>query len=90
MGMFDNVSYECACPVCHDKVDGFQSKDGECIMETLEPSQVCTFYTTCGNCGCWLEFNATKHINTKFILTAHGKGHKPLKQYTKTININKG
>jgi len=61
MGMFDWVNYECVCPVCHNKVDGFQS------------DEVDNFYSSCRVCGAWIEFDAEdskrKHSDTvKFIM----------------------
>lgn len=72
MGMFDYVNYECVCPVCHSKVDGFQSKDGECQLEKVAPESVDNFYAPCGKCGCWIELNRKAGTNT-FQLTAGGK-----------------
>lgn len=68
MGMFDTVKYECYCPVCGNKVTDFQSKDGDCVNDTLSPSVVDNFYSGCSDCGCSLEFQAVKK-NTEFTLT---------------------
>ena len=59
MGMYDHVTYECICPRCHNKVDGFQSKDGPCVLSTLAPEEVDNFYTSC-NCGAWIEFHVAE------------------------------
>lgn len=85
MGMFDWVNYECTCPVCHGKVDSFQSKDGECLMATLEPANVMNFYASCDKCGCWINYNA-KEI-TDFTMTVRGKGDKILSEHTKDVFI---
>jgi transcription elongation factor Elf1 len=57
MGMFDYINYEMNCPQCGEKVNGFQSKDGPCALETLDFRQVNNFYASCDNCGHWIEFN---------------------------------
>ena len=85
MGMFDYVNYECTCPVCHNKVDGFQSKRGSCEMEKIEPSQVDNFYSSCGKCGCWIDFTAKEMTN--FTRTVTGKNEERLPDHTKDVNI---
>lgn len=60
MGMFDYIDYECNCPDCGAVVKGFQSKDGFCVMETLKPSDVKSFYSSCDKCKVWLEFTVVK------------------------------
>lgn len=87
MGMFDHVKYECSCPVCHNKVSDFQSKDGECLLDELEPFQVDYFYGTCGKCGCRLEFEVEKKRNADFVLSVYGKGWEKFDQYTRKIHI---
>jgi hypothetical protein len=75
MGMFDWVNYECTCPNCHKKVDGFQTKSRSCEMKVYEPTEVENFYSSCENCGCWIEFNATKVkiVVKSFEMTCSGK-----------------
>jgi len=55
--MYDDIKYEMGCPNCGNKVDDFQSKDGPCILTTLEFWEVSNFYASCLNCGHWIEFN---------------------------------
>ncbi len=55
MGMFDYVNYTMKCPRCGEEVDGFQSKDGDCCLSTVEPSSIHRFYTSCNNCDLWIE-----------------------------------
>lgn len=55
MGMFDYVEYECECPACGTKVEDFQSKDGDCTLDTLQPDEVRNFYSSCKNCGIWID-----------------------------------
>lgn len=89
MGMYDNVNYECVCPVCHSKVTGFQSKSGPCELTTLEPTKVSNFYSSCDKCGCWIEFTAEKMTN--FVRTVEGKEkgeRKNLPEFTKKVLIN--
>ena len=57
MGMYDYVDYTMPCPTCGNKVDGFQSKDGECLLSKLGIGEVDNFYTFCRTCGTWIEFN---------------------------------
>jgi hypothetical protein len=57
MGMYDNIIYECECPVCGDIVDGFQSKDDECYLDSLPYTKVNNFYSSCSLCGIWIEFD---------------------------------
>lgn len=64
--MFDYVNYECVCPRCKNKVDGFQSKDGECTLGTIEPESVSNFYSSCGVCGAWIEFDVIPAKSLKF------------------------
>ncbi len=55
MGMFDWVDYECDCPVCGDKVTGFQTKETECELEIVSPEKAQFFYSKCEKCGAWLQ-----------------------------------
>lgn len=71
MGMFDWIDYECVCPICRSKVDGFQSKDGVCELEHLKPQDVEEFYSSCKKCGSWLEFEKEKP--NKYRLTVYKK-----------------
>lgn len=53
--MFDTVVYEMPCPLCGAKVSDFQSKDGACFLELLQPHDVRNFYSGCGKCGAWIQ-----------------------------------
>jgi len=57
MGMFDYVNYEMDCPTCGEKLDSFQSKDGRCVLETIEYWEVDNFYDYCDTCKVMVEFN---------------------------------
>ena len=85
MGMYDNINYECTCPVCQGKVNNFQSKSGDCVLDTLEPTQVENFYSLCGECGCRLEFNIKTRAS--YTLTMRGEGGALPKDYTKLVFI---
>lgn len=63
MGMFDEITnLEFDCPTCGEKItEGFQSKDGHCILAPIPYWQVDNFYGSCNNCDSWIEFN----LNTK-------------------------
>ena len=57
MGMFDYINFKMPCPVCGAELKEFQSKDGLCIMGTLEFWEVDNFYSYCGHCRSRIEFN---------------------------------
>ena len=61
MGMFDYVNYEATCD-CGEKLTDFQSKDGPCELGMVEPYQVKTFYTMCGKCGRWHEWEVEAEV----------------------------
>ena len=86
MGMFDYVDYECTCPVCHSKVDGFQSKDGECWLNKVLPGEVSNFYSSCKQCGCWIEFNEQENGKYKRTVESRSQG-KVLDMHTKEVAI---
>ena len=56
MGMFDYVDFEMDCPKCGARVKDFQTKDLDCLMETVSPRQVSEFYGDCDACGAILYF----------------------------------
>ena len=55
MGMYDYVKASLACPKCKTEIVDWQSKDGECIMDTLQPQDVRRFYSSCPKCGVWID-----------------------------------
>lgn len=61
MGMFDYVEYAANCRLCDRPLAQFQSKDGECRLELLQPSAVERFYEMC-SCGAWNEFKVTDGV----------------------------
>jgi len=75
MGMYDDikVNEEVRCNHCNHVLTGFQSKDGDCVLETLEYWQVDNFYTSCENCGFWTEFTLPAERRRKIPLSAYGK-----------------
>jgi hypothetical protein len=60
MGMYDLINYEMICPNCEKKVDGFQTKDLSCQMETFNPDQCDNFYSICDYCDARIEFDRIK------------------------------
>lgn len=40
MGMFDDITYSCPCPICDQPVTGFQSKDGPCGLNRMTPEKL--------------------------------------------------
>lgn len=88
MGMFDYVNYECECPECGGKVSGFQSKDGECLMDTLETKDVSNFYSSCDECGGWIEFERIPSVNFRMTVTEKEDGErKVIHDHTKELRL---
>ena len=56
MGMFDYVDLKVPCPNCGGEIDGFQSKDGACLLDTLKFWQVNHFYSSCPYCDAWVTY----------------------------------
>lgn len=57
MGIFDYVAFEMDCPTCGEKMKGFQTKDGDVYMKTVNWWEVNNFYDYCEKCGTWVEFH---------------------------------
>ena len=57
--MYDYVDFEAPCTRCGTPVRGWQTKDGECFMATLRPSDVHNFYSSCPSCEAWQEAYVT-------------------------------
>ena len=64
MGMFDNVRYSAPCPKCGVELTDWQSKDGNCALDYIEPYQVSNFYTSCYGCGNWIIANVDAEVVT--------------------------
>lgn len=79
MGMFDNVNFKMKCPKCRFLIDNFQSKDGSCLMVTLDFWEVGNFYGGCSKCNSWVEFTL-KSTRPNRKLT--------LKDYKKEVRIS--
>ena len=78
MGMFNWVDFVCNCPLCDSEVIGFQTKEGDLILDTVEFESVNNFYSGCDDCGTWVEFDRNcKHEKFKMI--------KPEKEVIDTI-----
>lgn len=59
MGMFDYVDVGGAvdCPYCDKPITTkWQSKDGDCMMDTVHWTKVWDFYTNCPHCMAWVEY----------------------------------
>ena len=55
MGMYDSVEGEFKCPKCGHLQTDFQTKQHDCILDTLD-FRICDyFYSSCDNCGVWLD-----------------------------------
>lgn len=55
--MFDYVNVQMPCPNCGELHKNFQSKEGRCTLDTIEPDGLSNFYGPCSCCGAWIEFN---------------------------------
>lgn len=77
MGMFDWVDFETKCPICGEKVTGFQSQDGECSFATLKVTDVRSFYSSCDACDTWIEFVKEKCGCNKYERIIEPEGQKP-------------
>ena len=62
MGMFDWVDYTCPCPKCGNKVEGFQTKDTDCTLSVVEPTDCRNFYAECSNCGIWINIQSKVNV----------------------------
>lgn len=56
MGMFDWIDIKLPCPKCGREIGGFQSKDGERMLECLEFWKVDNFYSYCNHCKAMLDY----------------------------------
>ena len=57
MGMYDYINFSTKCPLCEAVVEGFQSKDSERVLATLDFWEVDNFYSSCKNCHAWIEYD---------------------------------
>lgn len=67
MGTFDwvNVPVEIACPKCEKALTGgWQTKDTDCLMVKVELDEVDTFYTSCRECGEWVQYHRKQITKT--------------------------
>ena len=64
MGMFDHVNYEAPCYACGQPLTEWQSKDGPCTSDTLEPWRVKRVYTKCPECDAWNEYEVDADVET--------------------------
>ncbi len=82
MGMFDYVTYNCVCPVCHNEISEFQTKSENCVLEYLDTSQCDYFYGYC-DCGSQLHFSRVE-IN-KFLRKVLSKKSEHMENLDKEI-----
>jgi len=71
MGMFDWVKFEVPCPKCTALVDGFQSKDGFCVLDNIDFWQVDNFYSHCRGCGARIVYNLKPNMRLKMPIEAY-------------------
>ena len=79
MGMYDYVEFKTKCPNCKKEIDGFQTKDGRCIMDTLNFWEVDNFYSSCECCGTWVTHTLESRPNRKITI----------KDYKMVVRISK-
>ena len=72
--MFDYVKVELPCPQCGSTVKGFQTKDNECMLSTLLPSEVKNFYSSCDKCKAWISCEYVPPKGTGTIIVTSTKG----------------
>lgn len=70
MGMFDYVKYEAPCWKCGKPLKDWQTKDTECYMQEVNPEDCRRFYTACGACNAWNEYDVKP---TAFVIVPHDK-----------------
>lgn len=56
MGMYDSINLEMNCPRCGNEYLEFQSKEGLCVLDRLNPEEVDYFYTHCDTCDAHITF----------------------------------
>jgi hypothetical protein len=56
MGLFNYVNVKMDCPGCGDGPLGFQTKDGDPVMDTVDPDALAFFGAICKKCGLWTGF----------------------------------
>ncbi|WP_367582337.1 hypothetical protein [Tsukamurella tyrosinosolvens] len=70
--MFDDIKFTMYCPMCGEEISGFQSKDGDCALSRLTPTELAaegdlqkgvTMYTSCEKCATWTEVKFSRHEN---------------------------
>ena len=95
MGMYDSVKVVMDCPNCDNKLDDFQSKDGNCTLSLINPNSVDNFYDYCKSCGTWIEFTRNDEVTAEplpenpFTLDDVEKMGFKIKVKTNFINIEK-
>ena len=85
MGLYDCVNYKCACPRCGGLVEGFQTKSGDNLLKTVEPTTIGNFYSTCTHCKLWLEFSAS--LVSEFKLTVLEASGAKVEAYSAIIKV---
>lgn len=65
MGMFDWINVTLLCPKCGRTIHGFQSKDGNCMLECLEFWKVDNFYSYCDHCEAMIDYTLKEDVKEK-------------------------
>ena len=56
MGVFDWVNFKALCPNCGMEVTGWQTKSTNCSLVTVTPAEAGNWYSSCSECGLWIEY----------------------------------
>ena len=57
MGMYDTVNAPAIpCKGCGTEISGWQTKDTNCDLETVQIQKVTRFYSSCRKCHMWHEY----------------------------------
>jgi hypothetical protein len=63
MGMFDWVDFSIKCPLCGEMLVGFQTKDLENQLKTVNYKDTKNFYNCCKNCKTSVHFYKMRNRN---------------------------
>jgi ribosomal protein S27E len=64
MGMFDYVNVSIKCPECGGDTTS-QSKDGDCLMDLIDPTQIAWFRIYCNDCRTVATFSRPPRVDQK-------------------------
>lgn len=78
--MFDWVNFKALCPECGTEVGGWQTKSASCSLITISPAEARNWYSSCPNCGLWIEYEAKRpqegFFATRYTSSRYGNNQK--------------